>query len=112
MIIKYLSVTMDNDMLLWERQEDAEDILLGNELFADDKVFLYEIEVESANLNDDNVLIDYGDCGAEFFKDPEQRIKDFDDMIEEVYKVKRCPRAWEFKIELTRHVNNKPELPF
>ena len=111
-MIKYISVAADGAMWIWDEPEYAEDHLLGYGLSAGEQATIYEVELEPANLNDANVFIVYNECGLEFVKAPDERDKEYDDMIEEVYKVKHCYRSWEFKMELTTHVTHRPELPF
>ena len=111
-MIKYLSVSADGDMLFWDHIEDAEESILGDGygyggLSAGEKASIYEVKVETANLDDVNVFVVYEDCGVEFVKSPTE-----DDDVVEVYKVKHCYRSWEFKVELTTRINHKPELPF
>lgn len=112
-MIKYLSVATDGDMYFWDHVEDAEDSILGyNGLRAGEKASIYEVKVEPTNLDGINVFVLYEDGSVEFVKFPNERDKEDDDMVEEVYKIKHCFRSWEFKMELTTHIDNKPKFPF
>jgi hypothetical protein len=116
MIVKYISKNDEGIYWVWDCMEDAEENLIdGLECLSywdpDLQVFIYEVEVEPTNLNDTNVLIEYDGWGAEFLENPKERDEENDDMIEEVYKIKRCFQAREYRLGLTTFVHSEPKFP-
>lgn len=100
-MIKYISVAADGAMWIWDEPEYAEDHLLGYGLSAGEQAAIHEVELEPADLNDANVFIVYNECGLEFVKSPDERDKEYDNIIDAVYVVKNYLRAWAYKLELT-----------
>jgi hypothetical protein len=110
-MIKYISVAADEAMWDWDTLEDAMDNLLGYGLGAGEQVFVYEVEVEPASLNDSNVFVVDEDGCVEFFKSMDEVADGFDCDIEGIYTIKKYLRTWQYKMELTERLVDGASFP-
>ena len=110
-MIKYISVATDGAMWNWDDLEDATGNLLGDyPCTNNEQVFIYEVEVEPASLNDFNVFVVDDGC-VEFFKSAAEIDGEFDCDIEGIYTIKKYLRTWQYKLELTETLIDGTSLP-
>lgn len=97
---------------MFDNFDDAAHNMLGFDMDPDDIFFIHEVEVEPAELDEPNILVDTNLGYFVYVETPEdlelEELEDED--IEGVYRIKERGKSWEFRMTITCETHDESLL--